>query len=138
MYIKIYVYIYKYIYIHIFIYIYMILIILTLSNIESGGADASSQNNVADQPSHIAAKENNVVCIYVYIYICICIYTYIYVHVYIHLYIFTYLNEFICIHKQDMLKVLCVYDEHIGRLNYNHQSPVGLARYVHVYVYIHI
>jgi hypothetical protein len=37
-----------------------------------------------------------------------------------------------------MLKVLCVYDEHIGRLNYNHQSPVGLARYVHVYVYIYM
>lgn len=53
-----------------------------------GGADASSQNNVADQPSHIAARDNRV----------------------------------------DMLKVLCVYDEHIGRLNYNHQSPVGLAR----------
>jgi hypothetical protein len=62
----------------------MILIILTLSNIESGGADASSQNNVADQPSHIAAKENNVVSIFVYV----CVYVYIYVFVYIYIYIY--------------------------------------------------
>ena len=29
----------------------------------------------------------------------------------------------------DMLKVICRYDEHIGRVNYDHQTPLGVAKF---------
>ena len=52
------------------------------------GCDPTPQTDHADQPSHIAARLNNV----------------------------------------DMLKLLCLYDTHINRLNHSHLSPLGTAR----------
>jgi ankyrin repeat protein len=59
-------------------------------NILHGGAFPSYQNDKdGEQPSHIAAKYNQL----------------------------------------DILKLLCEYDEFIGRPNYHHQTPLGLAKF---------
>jgi hypothetical protein len=54
-----------------------------------GGAYPSWQNSAGDQPSHIAARYNQL----------------------------------------EMLKQICVYDEHIGRVNFEHQTPLGVAKF---------
>lgn len=54
-----------------------------------GCVNPSIQNKDGDQPSHIAAKDNNL----------------------------------------EVLKVICVYDAHIGRLNFSHRTPLGMAKF---------
>ena len=54
-----------------------------------GCVNPSIQNKDGDQPSHIAAKDNNL----------------------------------------EVLKVICVYDTHIGRLNFSHRTPLGMAKF---------
>ena len=54
-----------------------------------GCVNASIQNKDGDQPSHIAARDNNL----------------------------------------EVLKRICIYDEHIGRLNFSHRTPLGMAKF---------
>ena len=53
-----------------------------------GGIDCSRQDGKGNQPSHIAAKVNNL----------------------------------------EALKAICVYDKHIGRLNFSHETALGVAK----------